>query len=448
MMKNGSLRSGTLSFAEVLAASIALIGLTMTPVLIAPVIYAYAGNATWFAYAFAGLMLIFVALNLNQFTRRESATGSMYNYAADNLGWFGGAVGGWSLIWAYVFVGAAVFGALGLFGQQFGAFFGHPIPVWLTIPSIAAICWYLSYRDIALSTIVMLVFESASVLVILTLIFIVFTKHPLIDPTQFTVSSVPFSTLGIGIGLAIFGLVGFESATAFGEEAHQPLIIIPRAVIWSVVIATLFFVLATYSEVVGLHDSKTTLDKLDAPLGTLSDLLHVGFLRVLITIGAIFSAFSVALACVNTAARIMMAMASRGLLPKRLAFVSPRYGTPVTALLISAGAMLALTFGALGLHVRPIDIFGYGGTLSSFGFIVIYGMIAVAAPLYLKRIGELRKRDVVISAVAVVLLLVPLATLFYPVPPPPSNWFVYWFVGYLVAGTALIYATTRPRSAA
>ena len=102
------MKAGSLNFIEVLATSIALIGPSMTPILIAPYMYALAGNGTWLAYVFGGTMLIFVALCVNGFARRSSAAGSMYGYVADHLGPAAGAIGGWTLLWAYGFVAAAV----------------------------------------------------------------------------------------------------------------------------------------------------------------------------------------------------------------------------------------------------------------------------------------------------------------------------------------------------
>jgi len=94
-----ALRGGSLSFIEVLATSIALIGPSMTPILIAPYMFALAGNATWIAYVFGGAMLTVVALCINQFARRSSAAGSMYGYVTENLGPQVGAIGGWTLLW-------------------------------------------------------------------------------------------------------------------------------------------------------------------------------------------------------------------------------------------------------------------------------------------------------------------------------------------------------------
>ncbi|MDQ6931880.1 MAG: APC family permease [Candidatus Eremiobacteraeota bacterium] len=435
MKEPAPLRPATLSFAEVLAASIALIGLTMTPVLVAPYMYANAGNATWVAYAFGGAMLIFVALNLNQFTRRSSAAGSMYGYAANNLGRNGGAFAGWSLIWAYLFVGAAEFGAMALFATQLFGTGSTAIAEVLTILVVAGVCFYLSLRDIGLSTIMMLVFETASVAIICLLIAIVFFHHgPSVDVDQLRLRGFNGSTIGLGIATAVFSLVGFESATAFGEEAHQPLIIIPRAVIWSIIIASLFFIVATYAEIMGLRASRTPLDKLTAPLSTLAQLLHIGYLGLFITLGAFFSAFSVALACVNTCARIVLAMAREGALPPSIGAVHSRYRTPHISLVLTTGGMLAIVGVMALLHLSPLDMFNYGGTLSAFGFITIYALIAIAAPRYLYRIGEMRRCDVLLSAITIGLMLVPTVTFFYPPQTPPAKWFPYFFVAYLAVG--------------
>ena len=46
--------------------------------------------------------------------------------------------------------------------------------------------------------------------------------------------------IGLGVVVAIFSLVGFECATAFGEESKKPLVIIPRAVIASLLLTGAF----------------------------------------------------------------------------------------------------------------------------------------------------------------------------------------------------------------
>ena len=68
--------------------------------------------------------------------------------------------------------------------------------------------------------------------------------------------------IGLGVVVAIFSLVGFECATAFGEEARKPLKTIPRAVIASLLLTGAFFVFITYVETHALANNDPTFDQL------------------------------------------------------------------------------------------------------------------------------------------------------------------------------------------
>ncbi|MDE2481115.1 MAG: APC family permease [bacterium] len=444
MQEKNQLRSGSLSFVEVLAASVALIGLSMTPVLIAPYMFGAAGYGSWLAYVFGGVMLLLVAMNLNHFARRATGAGSMFLYAAEELGPAVGTLSGWSLVWAYVFVGASQFGAQALFIGLLASAFGASVPALVVMVGLGVVCWLLAVRDVALSTIIMLVLETISVAIICTLVGIVLFKHgPHLDLAQLHLEGASHASIGLGIATAIFSFVGFESATAFGDEARNPLVTIPRAVIWSVIIAGAFFVLVMYTEILGLHGSKPPLDQMSAPLWNLADAFQAGYLKIPITIGAICSSFSVALACVNTAARIVLPMAQSRLLPRGLAAIHPRFRTPHVALAWTVAVMFAIGVGMYALHVAPIDIFNYCGTLSSLSFIAVYLLISVAAPKYLRRIGELRVVDTIVAALSCLFLAAAAITLFYPVPSAPTNWFPYLFLVYLAVGLVLYRVSLR-----
>ncbi|HEY4432763.1 MAG TPA: hypothetical protein VGM99_00045, partial [Candidatus Cybelea sp.] len=89
---------------------------------------------------------------------------------------------------------------------------------------------------------------------------------------------------------------------------------------------------------------------------------------------------------------------------------------------------------ALASRVAPIDIFNNCGTLSSFGFILIYMLIAVAALVYCRKLGSMRPVDFIVSLIALGLLALTAIWLFDSVPAPPQRWFGYYFVAYLAAG--------------
>ena len=444
-----ALRAGSLSFVEVLATSIALIGPSMTPILIAPYMFANAGNGTWLAYAFGGTMLAFVALNINQFARRSSAAGSMYGYVADNLGPTAGAIAGWSLLWAYGFVAAAVLGAMALFVDILLGDAGMHAPPLAIACVIAVVAWQAAYRGVQVSAIVMLVLEAISVAVICVLVGIVLFKHgPSLDAAQLKIQGGFPGGVGLAIMFAVFSFVGFESATAFGAEAKRPLVTVPRAVFGSVVFVSIFFIVATYAEILGLRHAATPLDKQTFPLGTLAAIFDVGYLQIPIAIGALCSAFSVCLACITTGGRVAYAMAVAGVLPPALARIEPKHDTPNVAVTLVTACTLAVAAAALLARVAPVDVFNNCGTLSSFGFLVIYAMISIAAGVYVKRRGELRWTDVAVSVLAVVLLLVPTVMLFYSVPAPPQRWFVYYFLAFLAAGWLWFAAYAQRRRGA
>ncbi len=434
------MKSGSLSFIEVLATSIALIGPSMTPILVAPYMYALAGNGAWLAYLFGGIMLVFVALCVNEFARRSSAAGSMYGYVADHLGPTFGAIAGWALLWAYGFVAAAVLGAMALFVELMLAGAHLQAPPIAIVTALALLAWQAAYRGVAVSAMVMLALEAISVAIICILIGIVLHAHgPALDMSQLKLKGAFSGGIGLAVALAVFSYVGFESATAFGAEAKRPLVTIPRAVIGSVLFATAFFVVATYAEIVGLAHAAVPLDRQTFPLGTLAQLYGVGYLRVPILIGALCSAFSVCLACVTTAGRIAYAMAAAGVLPSFFARIEPRHGTPNVAVTTVTAVTLGVAIVALAAGVAPIDVFDNCGTLSSFGFILVYMLIAVAAAVYARRLGAMRSFDLAIPVAALGLLVLAAVWLFDSVPAPPQRWFGYYFLAFLAAGLVLRY---------
>src|SRR5277367_973808 len=139
----GSLRKGCLNFTEVTSLAIALISPTMTAALIVPLMYSSAGNASWLAYAFGTVMLLFVALNLNQFAKRSTSAGSMYAYTVMGLGTTSGNLSGWCLMWAYLFIGTAGMTGFTIFASTLLGMMGIQVPELLIFMACAAIIWVL-----------------------------------------------------------------------------------------------------------------------------------------------------------------------------------------------------------------------------------------------------------------------------------------------------------------
>jgi amino acid transporter len=441
------MKRDALGFPALLGQSVALISPTMTAVLIIPLAFSTAGQGTWLAYLFGSLMLGFVVLNLNQFARRSATAGSMYSYIGKGLGPGAGVFSGWSLIWSYCFIAIAGLAGFAIFAGQFIAAIGIStvVPPVIFFAISAAVCWFVASQDIKLSSILTLVLEGLSMALIVSLAAIVLFKHGFhVDSNQLKLHGVGFHGMSLAVVACIFSLVGFESATALGGEAKNPFRNIPRAVIWSLVISGVFFVFMSYVEVAGTAHYTTTLDQLAAPLNTLSSIYGVSFFKIPLSLAAMVSFFSLSLSCINAGARILYPMGSHAVLPGHLGRIHRSNGTPHVAITVYAILVLAIPC-ILEINTNPLTVFNDAGTLAAFGFLLAYFLTTVAAPVYLKKLGELRPVNVVIAVLSFLCLLVPMEGSLYPVPPSPVNLFPYIFVGYVAVGGILLLVVSRRR---
>jgi amino acid transporter len=439
------LRAQCLNIWEVLAQSVAMLGPTMTPVLIVPLMYASAGNASWLAYAFGSLMLLAVALNIREFASRSSSSGSLYTFAQSAFGLRGSLLCGWSLLWAYALVAVAGITGFAVFTNALLGAAGVHVPAIVPLVACLAVSFALGYRDIRLSTITLLLLEAGSVSLIVVLLVLVFVHHgTLFDSDQLALRGATLPGIGLGAVVAIFSLVGFESATSLGEEARDPLRTIPTAVIASVLVAGAFFVICAYAEVLGAHGLPTPLDKLGTPLDALAESVHAPLLKLAIDAGALLSSFSITLAALNAGARIIYSMGRDGLFPAPFARSHGRFQTPHIALVVFSAIALLIGAGMIGVGLSPIDAFNDTATLGSFGFVAIYAFVAIGAPVYLRQRGELRPHHIVVAVGTIALLLIPAVGSVYPVPPAPSNYFPYAFAAYMALGAALLWRRKGP----
>ena len=451
-MSDTSLRKHCLGFTELLAQGIALISPTMTAALIIPVMYGNTGDWSWLSYTLGMVMLIFVALNLNQFARRSANSGSMYLDISRGLGITSGAIGGWSLIWAYLGISMAGVTGFAIFADKLLEMVGIHVPFAALFGICVGAAWFCAWKNVQMSAMLMLVFEGASMLLIIALCVATLAQHGFaLDHQQFDVSAMPVSSLGLGVVVAIFSLVGFECSTAFGEEARNPLVNIPRAVIWSLLVSGGFFVFVTYVMVLATHGSDPALDKIDAPLNLMASLAHLSILQAPLSLGAMVSFFALCLSCINAGSRVLFAMGRHGLFHSATADAHEKNATPHVAVTIMATiAFVAPTMCVALAGLAPLDVFNYVGTLAAFGFITPYLLITLAAPAYLKKINELRKVDMAISGIALVLLMIPTIGSVFPIPDAPVLYFPYLYLAYLAIGAAwMIYVRfRRPDTAA
>ena len=444
------LRREVLSPMETLAQSVSTIAPTTTPVATIPLVCALAGNGTWLAYVLATGAILLVAMCVGKFARYSASPGSLYTYASMVLPPSLGATAAWSLLLAYVATGASVIGGFYHYGNVLlRDATGHGASTVFLAVIVTALSVWIAWRDVKISARLMLWIEAISVSFILIVIALVLLKQGWhLDWQQLQLRGMSGSGLRLGLVLALFSFVGFESATTLGSEARNPLRTIPRAVIQSALLAGAIFIACAYAEVLGLRSVGQDLATSQAPMRVLA---QVGGLRLfgpLIDLGALVSTFAGTLACITAAARVLLLMAHNGLAHGSFRKTHARNGTPGFAILVTGTAAVLPVAILAARGASGLDVYGWMGSLATYGFIVTYALVSVALPGYLREHNAYRRGAQVVPWLACGAMLLALAGNLYPVPEGPYGKLPYIYLAYLLAGLSWFFLKARNKKAA
>jgi amino acid transporter len=437
----------------VLAQSVSVIAPSTVPAAVLGLIFASAGNGTWLSFLFGMVGLVLVSLNINQFARRSASAGSLYRYIVQGLGPTAGVLGGWALLFGYMLTGMStlcgfVVTAQGLLGAA-----GLSVPSVILSGGATVAAIYLAGRDVQLSARAMLAFEGAAIAAVLALGIVVWRHHGFaLDHQQLTLQGATPGGILMGVVLVVFGFSGFESSTALGEEAKDPLRTIPKSVIQSVVVSGVVFIFMAYVVIMGFRDLPEDLAKTDSPLFLLSGKLGVGWLGAFINVGILLSFFSCTLAAISATSRIIYSMARHGVAPSLLGKVHPRNETPYVAVAFAALLTFLIATAPSLFGVAEFDSQGYFGTLCSFGFLSVYVLISLAAPAYLRKIGELTTGSIVIALVAAGFMIIPFLGVIgvpgsdlFPPPAYPNNILVWVYLAFMALGAAWLFSLRKSK---
>ncbi|HMG86616.1 MAG TPA: APC family permease [Terracidiphilus sp.] len=401
------LHAGVLGPLETLAQSVSAMAPSTSPSLTIPLVFAIVGNATWLVYLLATGTILLIGFCVSRFARLSASPGSLYTYTAETLPTVFGVAAGWGLLLAYLATAASVAGGALYYTNVLSQQFLHwtpPILVTLAIVCLAA--GFVAYRDVKLSAELMLWIEICSV----SLIGIVLMVMPIhfgfhLDMDQFRLRGVSFSSLGPALVLSMFSFVGFESATTLGSEARNPLRTIPRAVIQCAIVSGIFFMLCSYSEVLGFRGASGKLSDTTSPLHFLADKAGVAPLGTGIDFGALISMVACVLACVTAASRVLMRMARERLLPALFEKTSARHGTPVAGVVLSTCVVFIPSAVMAMRGVSGSDVYDLLGSLSVFGFLTAYALVALALPFAQRARGQHSHFVAAVSLVAVLVVI-------------------------------------------
>jgi basic amino acid/polyamine antiporter, APA family len=332
-----------------------------------------AGPAIILSFVLAGVTCVFSALCFAELASTIPVAGSAYTYSYATMGELIAWIIGWDLILEYAVSVAAV--AVG-WGQYFNdlldSLFGITLPesiagppgeggvvnvpaVFIVLSVTAVLCY--GIRESARANTVMVVIKLAVLALFLVLGVTAFNGDNL---SPFT----PEGTDGVITAAAVifFAYIGFDAVSTSGEETTNPSRDLPIAIVGSLVIATVLYILVAVVAVGALPFDQ--LKDAEAPLAKVVDEgAGFGWASSIISFGALVAITSVVLTILYGQTRIMFAMSRDGLMPRRFAYVHPKTRTPVY-ITATFGVLIAIVaaFVPLTEIVKLVNI----GTLFAF----------------------------------------------------------------------------------
>jgi len=332
-----------------------------------------AGPAVVLSFVLAAVTCTFSALSYAELSSSVPVSGSAYTFSYATLGELIAFIIGWDLILEYgVSVAGVAVGWGGNVNEFLKAAFNYELPTAISkspsdggvvnipavfIVAVITILLTLGTRESARANAIMVVTK----LVILA--FFIVTAFTAFHSSHFT----PFSPHGLhGIttaaGVIFFAYIGFDAVSTGSEESKNPGRDLPIAVIGSLGISTILYILVAIAAV-GVAPI-SVLTGSDAPLAAaLREGAGIPWAGAVLALGALIAITSVVLVIMYGQTRIFFAMCRDGLMPRRLAHVHPRFGTPAR-LTIGFGVLIAILAATvpLGAIVELVNI----GTLFAF----------------------------------------------------------------------------------
>ncbi len=427
----------TLSAFQAFVLSLAIIAPTLAMAFNVPLAAQAAGRAAPLAFLVGGAAMALIGLSFVAFSRRIASAGSAASYVSAVLGDRLGFLAGWGLLLAYLAFLASATALVGGFLSVALAHLGLDHPrLWLVLAFLGGLAVIgLGGREIRIATAVMLVVEALAVLAIVVLALVILVRVPLDSAPLRPDPERGLSGLGYGMVFAVLSLAGFEGAATVAEETRDPHRAIPLAILGSLAVATLLYGLVSYAQVLGYGLDRTAdLARDPAPLDTLAVRYVSRGYGIFLDAAAGISSLACALGTAAAAARVLYALAARGI-GKTFARLDPAHGVPARALRFVGGLTLVSLLG-FGAWTGPRAFSEAFATVATLMLILVYMAVGLAQAVLAARIKAWGWCAVGLAGS--LMLAWPLFNSLYPLPGWPGPLWPIVVLAWMGVGIALL----------
>ncbi len=409
----------------------------------------HAGPAIMLSFVLAAICCAFCAMAYAEFASMVPVSGSAYSYTYATFGELSAWFIGWMLVLEYgVSASAVAVSWTGYFLSLLSHFDIHLPAALVTAPLdgqlrptgaianvpaailVLLLTWlcYVGIRKSSAMNMAMVVLKTGLIILVIA----VGWKY--VDPANWT-PFIPenegpgrYGMDGVlrGAAMVFFAYIGFEAVSVAAQESHRPQRDMPIGMMLSLVVCTVLYI-AMAAVMTGLVPYQ--LLGTDEPVVTaVAAHPQLGWLRVVVEIGALVGLSSVVLVMIIAQPRIFMIMGRDGLLPPVFTKIHPTYRTPhINTVITGIGiALLAALF--------PLDVLG---ELTSMGTLIAFAAVC-AGVLILRRTQPDLPRPFRIPGAWLVCSLGVLSCLALLSAMTVHNWMLMG--GWTVAGFVIYFA--------
>jgi basic amino acid/polyamine antiporter, APA family len=395
------------------------------------------GPALVISFLLAGLTCIFSALSYAELASTIPVSGSAYTYAYATMGELLAWIIGWDLILEYgVSVAAVAVGWGAYLTELLDSLFSITLSESIALPPgeggeanlpaaflVLAIAGVLiaGVRQSARSNTVMVITKITVLLFFIVVALTAFNGDHFSD-----FAPAGFSGIESAAALIFFAYIGFDAVSTASEESRRPARDLPIAIVGSLVICTIIYILVAVAAVGALPAD--ALAGQDAPLAiALSEGAGLGWGADIVAFGALVAITSVVLTILYGQTRVAFAMSRDGLMPDRLANVWERTRTPVLLT-----AVFAIPIALIAAFVPLTEI----AELVNIGTLFAFFIVNIAV-IWLRRSKPDMERGFRVPLAPVVPLIGAALCVYLMTKLPLETWLR--FIAWLALGL-LIYA--------
>jgi len=342
----------------------------------------HTGNISWLVFIIASVIGALTGLSYAELSAMypKSAAEFVYTEEAFKIRLLSFLLG-WIIIFSGIFSAATV--ALGFAGYLATLIGISPIilvvifAVLLIV--ILSLINFVGIRASTWTNILFTIIEASG------LILIIIIGIPYLGSVNYFVLPIgsSFGSIFSAVALIFFAYIGFEDIANIAEEVKKPARNLPRAIVYSIIVTTVLYVLTAISVVSILPYDEIANSQ--APLSSVVSAVLGPTGGIIMSFIALFATANTVLIMMIVTSRMMYGMARDKALPEGLSKVSTKFKTPALAVLVT----MILTIIPLGLF-----LFGDISTVAEatvFGVLITFFLVNLSLIVLRKKKPELER---------------------------------------------------------